>query len=267
MKPRVMVWFPPLFAGAFVAAGLALRDADAVATLLRTENELGKLICVTGMFTAALSFERGEYLRRAWAFSGGCMLLLLLRDSTVIPAVDAALGGDRFDPARSAFIVMGNVSSVIGTALLARAWTVSGLEDDAYSSRRRRAMLAVGVVVALAATGWPLSQDLRDLFRGHLNAIAWLGSELGDTICFAMIVPLLYTALALRGGRLLWPWALLAAGGLCWIFYDAAWGITDLLGIAKVPSARVAVEAFRGLACTLGGAAGLAQRWAVRQDA
>jgi hypothetical protein len=268
MKPRVMVWFPPLFAAAFVAIGLSLGPgaSDAVRTVLRIENEVGKVLCVLGMFAAACAFERGDYLRRAWAYSGGCMLLLLLRDVTVIPSIDALLGGDRFDSARTALVVAANTSSVIGVGMLARAWTVSGLDDDA-AKRRRWPMLAVGIVVALAVTGWPLSKDLTDLAHGRLGAIAWLASDLGDTLCMVLFAPLLHTALALRGGRLLWPWGLLTAAGVCWILYDAAWGIGELRAVDKVLPVQIGVEALRGLACTLSAIAGLAQRWAVRQNA
>lgn len=258
-----LVWWPPAFAGVFVALGLALGPA-ALTALLRTENEAGKVLSVLGCLAAALAFERGDYLRRAWLFTAACLLLLLVRDVTVIPPVEQALAGPHLDTARGALVVAANASSVVGTAMLARAWSVAGL--DAGESRGRRALLLLaGVAVSLAITGWSLAAHVRALCDGNIDALVLVASDLGDTICFALIVPVLQTALALRGGALLWPWALLTAGGFCWILYDAAWGVSELLHVDHLPRVRLAVEAFRALACIFIAVAGLAQRWAVRQ--
>lgn len=262
--PRGLLVVPPAFAALFVAIGLAVGAAP-LAVVLRAENELGKLVALAGCVVGALAFERGDYLRRAWMLSGGCMLLLLVRDVTVVPAVDAVVGGVRFDAARGALVVAANTSSVIGAWMLAHAWSVSGLDDD-DSRRGRWPLVAVGVVASLVATGWPLLHDLRLLFGGDMNAIAWVGSDLGDTICLALVAPVLATALALRGGRLLWPWALLTAGGIAWVLYDAGWGTTELLHVDGLPPVRLGVEALRALACTLTGMAGVAQRWAVAES-
>lgn len=188
------------------------------------------------------------------------MLLLLVRDSTVIPIVNHALAGGGLELTRGFLVVLANASSVMGTALLARAWSVSGL-----STAGRRAWLVVaGVAVSLAATGWPLALDLRSIFHGDVGAIPYLGSDLGDMICFALVAPVLDTALALRGGALLWPWAFITASGFCWILYDAAWGMSAALHLDDLPHARVVLDALRGLACAFVGSAGLAQRRAVR---
>jgi hypothetical protein len=251
---RTLAWMPVLFAGAFLLAGLAAGEAAPV--VMRIGNEGGKILAVLGCFAAAFAFERGDYLRRAWELTGACLLLLLVRDVTAIPAVDAALGGARFERGRAVFVVLANASSVVGTVLLARAWSVSGLS----TAGRRASLLVAGVVVALAATGWPLVHDLRRLFQGDLDAVPWVASDLGDTIGFVLVVPVMQTALALRGGSLLWPWALLTAGGLCWILYDAAWGISAMLHADEIIRVRLGTETLRALACTFIAAAGLAQR-------
>jgi hypothetical protein len=250
-----------MFAGVFLVAGLAA--GDAASAVLRVENEAAKILAVLGSFSAALAFERGDYLRRAWELTGACMLLLLLRDATLIPAINAAVGGGRFDTARAMFTVLANASAVVGTALLARAWSVSGLS----TAGRRASLLVGGVVVALVATGWPLAHDLQRLLRGDLGAVPWVASDLGDTIGFVLVVPVMQTALALRGGTLLWPWALLTAGGLCWILYDAAWGIGALLQVDAAIHVRLGTEALRALACTFVACAGVAQRRVVVGEA
>jgi hypothetical protein len=259
VKPRGFLVAPAAFAAAFLVAGLLA--GSAAGAVMRTENEAGKVLSMLGCFAAALAFERGDYLRRAWVLTGACLLLLLVRDATIIPTVEASVNGRSLEPTRWMLIVAANASSVAGSALLARAWSVAGL-----STAGRRAWLVVaGVVVSLAATGWPLVLDLQRLRAGHFEAIPFLASDLGDTISLALVAPVLETALALRGGALLWPWALLTAGGLCWILYDAAWGISGLLHLDGSVRVRLVVEAFRGLACAFIACAGIAQRRVVQR--
>jgi hypothetical protein len=261
VKPRGLLFTPAVFAGAFLVAGLLAGSWAGV--VMRAENEAGKVLAMLGCFAAAQAFERGDYLRRAWVLSGACMLLLLVRDLTLIPVVDAGLAGPGLEPFRRGLVVAANVSSVAGTALLARAWSVAGLS----TAGRRAWLVAAGVVVSLVATGWPLVHDLQRLRDGDFAAVPFLASDLGDTISLALVAPLLETALALRGGALLRPWALLTAGGLCWILYDAAWGIGPLLHIDGSAHVGLVVEAFRGLACGLIACAGVAQRRVVRGGA
>jgi hypothetical protein len=257
VKPRTLVWFPPVFAVLFVVLGLAV-GAGALTTVVRIENETGKLLAAAGCLAAAYAFEPGEYMRRAWLYSGGCLVLLLVRDITIIPAVAGAFAWTNLNALQGALVVLANASSVIGTWLLARAWNVSGLEEAPAGPRW--ALRGGGVAVALLVTGWPLWVDASKLFAGDLAAIPWVGSDLGDTVSFALVAPVLQTALALRGGALLWPWALLTAGGFCWILYDAGWGFGEILHADGDARVQIAVEAVRALACTYVAAAGMAQR-------
>jgi len=253
---------PPAFAVLFVVLALAA-GADALHTVVRVENETGKLLAAAGCFAAAYAFESGDYMRRAWLYSGGCLVLLLVRDVTIIPAIGGIVPAGQLSVVQGTLVVVANVSSVVGTWLLARAWTVSGLEEAPAGTRW--ALRGVGVAVSLIVTGWPLMVDGSKLFAGDLAAIPWVGSDLGDTIGFALVAPVLQTALALRGGALLWPWALLTAGGFCWILYDAGWGFSELLHADAEPRVRIAVESMRALACTFIAAAGVAQRAVVVQ--
>jgi hypothetical protein len=170
------------------------------------------------------------------------------------------LAGTALEVVRGLLVVVANASSVAGTAMLARAWSVSGL-----STAGRRAWLVVaGVAVSLIATGWPLALDFRRIAHGDVAVLPHLGSDLGDMICFALVAPVLDTALALRGGALLRPWALITVSGFCWILYDAAWGMSGALHLDGLPHARVVLDALRGLACAFLACAGLAQVRAMR---
>jgi hypothetical protein len=188
----------------------------------------------------------------------------LTRDVTVIPAVGGALAAAHLTVLQGTIVVVANASSVVGAWLLARAWTVSGLEEAPAGPRW--ALRGAGVAVSLAATGWPLWVDASKMFAGDLAAIPWVGSDLGDTLSFALVAPVLQTAIALRGGALLWPWALLTGGGFCWILYDAGWGFSEVLHVDGDPRVRIAIEAMRALACTFIAAAGTAQRAVVLRD-
>jgi hypothetical protein len=227
---------------------------------------VGKVLAFVGCFAAALAFEEGDYLRRAWFYSGLCYLLLLLSDVAGMSFVATHLSTTRLDLAQGTLAVAGNATSVVGTWMLARAWTVAGLEDDDASRARGRLLFTGAIVVSLAITGWPLVHDVRELVAGDVGATVSIASDLGDTICLALVAPVMQTALAMRGGMLRWPWGLLTLSGIAWIVFDAASGAVDLL---HVEQARwlVGTEAVRGLACAFFFSAGRAQRLAVAPDA
>jgi hypothetical protein len=261
MKFRSFAVLPPGFAVAFAVAAL-LAAGGAFATVLSTENEVGKLLAMVGGFAAALAFEKGDYLRRAWFFTGLCYLFLLLGDVAGTPLFAAHLSAQHLELAVGAFAVLGNATSVLGTWMLARAWSVAGLDADDDARMRGRLLFAAAVAVALAITGWPLVHDVRGLAAGDGGATVNVASDLGDTICLALVAPVLRTALAMRGGTLRWPWGLLTLSGVAWLAYDAASGVVELL---HVEQARwlILTEALRGLACAFMFSAGMAQRIAV----
>ncbi|HEX3344747.1 MAG TPA: hypothetical protein VHS09_09255 [Polyangiaceae bacterium] len=262
MKYRSLAAFPLGFAAAFAAVAL-FSGPDGLAPVLAVENEAGKVLALVGCFAAARAFEEGDYLRRAWFYSGLCYLLLVLGDVAGMPFLATHLSAHEVDLVAGSFAVLGNATSVLGTWMLARAWTVAGLEEDDDASRARgRLLFAAAVVVSLAITGWPLVHDAGALAAGDMGAAVNIASDLGDTICLALVAPVMQTALAMRGGTLRWPWGLLTSSGIAWIAYDAASGVVEAL---HVEQARwlIVTEAIRGLACAFFFAAGLAQRKAV----
>ncbi len=266
MKFRSFALLPPGFAVAF-AVGALLASGGAFATILFAENEVGKLLAMVGGFSAALAFERGDYLRRAWFFAGLCYLFLLLSDVAGVPLFAAHLSAQQLALIAGSCAVLGNATSVLGTWMLAQAWSVAGLDEDDDAARARgRLLFAAAVIVALAITGWPLVHDVGALAAGDLAATVNVASDLGDTICLALVAPVLRTALALRGGMLRWPWGLLTLSGVAWLAYDAASGVVELL---HVEQARwlILTEALRALACAFMFSAGMAQRLAVTPGA
>lgn len=263
MKFRRLLLFPLAFALSFAVAALLASDAG-LAAVLAAENEAGKVLALIGCVAAAFAFEEGDYLRRAWLYSGACYVLLLAGDTAGVPAIAGRLSPRHLEIAQGGLVLAANTTSVVGTWMLARAWSVAGLvEDDEAASSRGRVLFAGAIVAALAITGWPLVHDARALLGGDLGATVSIASDLGDTICLALVAPVMQTALALRGGLLRWPWGLLAASGLAWIVFDAASGIVEAL---QVEQARwlVLTEGIRGVACASFFAAGVAQRLAVR---
>lgn len=255
MKYRSLALFP--FLVALVFAGAALAMGDRQSTALAVQNEAGKALALLGCLAAALAFERGDYLRRAWLLLGGCYALLLVNDA--MGAIDSLAG---MAVARGLVVTVANASSVAGTWMLARAWSVAGLDEEDDSRSRRRAMFAGAAVLALAITGWSLVHDMRALLDGHIDATVSIASDLGDATVLALVAPVMHTALAMRGGLLRWPWGLLTASGVAWLAYDATSGAIDALHVGP-GLALVASEGLRLIANGYVFGAGVAQRMAV----
>jgi hypothetical protein len=89
-----------------------------------------------------------------------------------------------------------------------------------------------------------------------------LATSGGDALCFALVAPILVTALALRGGILWWPWVLYTASGLSWMVFDV---INAAQSDTRTPTMITLSGSARALACLLAFAAGIAQRWAVTE--
>lgn len=252
MKYRILAAAPV----ALVAASLAiwvLSPPDLRSTILVWAVETAKVLALVGCLLAARAFEPGDYLRTAWLLLAACTVLLFGRDVVALVGGPAAVQG--------ALALAGNGSSVAGTWMLARAWAVAGLdEDDAPAGRM--GLLAGAVALALLVTGWPLAGDLRALARGDVFAVVPLASDVADTVVLALLAPLLQTTLALRGGVLRWPWALLTGGNLLWLVFDAVYGVIAVWHVDP-GHGRIVTEALRVLATMYTFSAGLAQRWAV----
>ena len=144
MKFRILIGIPLACAAAFLLGDFILFGKPGYDTFIRVEIELVKGMALIGNLAAALKFGRGEYLRRAWLFTGGCMFILLLRDLTLMPCFETL--PFRLEYLRGGLSVLANLSAVIGTILLARAWRVAGLELPG-SKWRLRLVLVVAMLI------------------------------------------------------------------------------------------------------------------------
>src|SRR5207244_3662885 len=119
---------------------------------------------------------------------------------------------------------------------------------------------AAAFALAVLAAGTPLPNYVRQMARGEIGEnLMWTASTVGDIVSFSLIAPMLLTALALRGGALAWPWALLTASLVSWLGVDAVVFFGPAIHLSDA-QAKLTLEVFRGLACTFAMSAGFAQR-------
>lgn len=259
MPVKKLVVLPLLWGFAFLIPSILLLGSPAHPVFVKTAVELSKVLAVVGALAAVFSLAKGEYLRRAWTLIASSTLCFLIRDLTLAP-----IGFENLDPThllilRGVLVILGNLLMVIGVFMLARAWKLAELALPG-KPRGRRAVLVIAILLALALAGPGVLKFGGQVLEGDLAAIPGASSSLGDTLVLMLIAPLLMTALALRGGTFAWPWALLTASTVCWLFYDAFWALGTDLGLSA-GAARNAMEFFRALGCAYSASAGFAQRW------
>jgi hypothetical protein len=261
MSFRILVAIPLAWVAVFSVLDQLVSGTAGYRIFMRTEIELVKGMALIGCLAAALAFGRGEYMRRAWLFMGGCMLFLLLRDLTMVPAIEKS--SLPIAPIRGSLVILANASLIVGILLLARAWKVAGLMLPG-TRRQRWVVLLIAIFTAAALGGPGVVKNLIELLGGDLRALSGMAMSLGDSISLCLIAPVLLTALALRGGLFEWPWWLLAASLLSWLIYDCIWELGLYLGMGE-HAWRSVCEMFRALACMFEFSAGLAQYHIVKR--
>jgi hypothetical protein len=249
---------PVTAAVAVVVGGLLLAGSAFLPDFYRAELAMVEFTAFIGAVAAASRFARGDYQRRAWTLIGVCSLLILIGDLTLTTGV---FSNRPWTPlANGVLTVAANTAAIVGTWMLAHAWRVAGIElPGSRASRVTVGLLALAL--ALAAAGPPAFIELRGLFQGGVSHLANVASCLGDIVSFSLIAPMLLTAVALRGGLLCWPFALLTAALVSWLCVDATITLAPMAGYSDA-DVKLMLEFFRALACTFGGAAGFAQRLA-----
>jgi hypothetical protein len=264
MTYRKIAAFPFVWSALFFVV-ILLVPFEARGPYFRVEAEASKTLAALGCFVAAYTFERGDYMRRAWSYNGWCYLLLLVRDVTMafFPTGSLVFGLVHIEGVQGTIAFIANGSSVWGTFLLARAWSIAGLEFPG-SRLARLAVLVVAAAFALGVSGTDLVVDARDLLAGNLGSLHGVASDFGDIFGLCLLAPMILTAVAMSGGVLKWPWGLLTASIIFWLFYDAAATLSHLFPGHDVGE-RLAKETFRVLACACECAAGLAQRRVVTE--
>lgn len=216
----------------------------------------GTLVCAT-------TFAPGEPMRPGWLLISASYAVLLPARLLAGPSTRGlAEGAMRAPVLVSALGVASAALGVVGFLVLARAWRDSGLDQTSRASRVVLRLLAL--VVALALAGPDLVAQFPAATRGDPVAITDVITDLLDGALFVVAVPVLRAALALGGGLVAWPWALLTLSLLAWLGFDAAviWG--ESAGLTA-RSARALEEAMRSLGSCAAFAAGVAQRWVMQR--
>jgi hypothetical protein len=251
----------PLVWGVAFCALLAAFPAGDRGPLYLAGNEFSKALATFGCFAAAYAFERGDYMRRAWSLNAWCYLLLLTRDVVthlIAPGSLLPFGHMKVELVEGTLALVANASSTLGCLFLARAWQIAGLEYP--GSRAGKIALMLGVAAfALGVSGTDLMSDGAVLLGGDLGALHLVASDLGDIFSLCLLAPMLLTAVAMTGGSLRWPWGLLTASLVFWLFYDATSTLDHILP-GHEATTQLARGVFRALACAAECAAGLAQR-------
>lgn len=246
---RRLLWLIPAALCVAVAAWL-LSPALGQTWVFRVEKMLTGLLVAAGCWRTAVGFGRGDYLRRAWSLLGVCYAII--GSVQLLPFAHIGL---------AAVVVISLVLNAVGVAalvLFARAHRVAGLELG--SRRRSLAVFAAVLVVAAVIDGWPIVDTLRRLESGDLRAAMYIISSLGDLVSLLLIAPIFLTALALRGGLLLWPWAMLAASTVSWLVVDSEALVAKLLPGVAESTLAFWTNGWHMLACFLAFGAAEAQR-------
>ncbi|HEX9103055.1 MAG TPA: hypothetical protein VF997_12670 [Polyangia bacterium] len=257
-----LVAIPLVVAAAFLTLQSLFVDEHARRLFFTTEIATMKLLAAAGCFVAASRYRRREYMGIAWYLIGGDYFLLFAKDLLFgrvihLPNLDPELASTL----RAIFVIVANVSASVGCIMLARVWHVAGIALPG-SRRIQYAAMLLGVAFAVAIVGWGTWQDLHNL-RNDKESIVAVASNLGDIVSFSAIAPILLTAIAMRGGALAWPWALVTLSNVGWLLYDMTWSFERQWALSE-HTLRIVAEFFRAQGCAMALSAGLAQRWAIR---
>ncbi len=210
----------------------------------------------TGILAAA-AFARGEALRRAWLTGVAGYLLAALMAATApaagetVPDLQLAIAG--------VAALGANVVAIVALWFFAGAYRAAGLEVAAPPGLRRRVRIAASLLT-LVFCGYPFARALHHVILGELDAVVPLFASAGDLVIFQLLVGLLMTALALRGGLLAWPWAFLVVSDLAWFLVDAQPALPDLFPGASPAFLACWTDFWMIAGCGLTASASLAQR-------
>lgn len=242
MNIRALCLLPFIWAVILLVGHLASLDLINIYEVL-----LVKGLAFVGSLAAVFTFNRGEYLRRAFVFLSICTLcLVMLSVCSLLPHSWSEM--IIIDALKVLFVTCANAFQVAGMLVLARTWRVAGLNFP-VSPLKKTLLTVVVVGVSLLVAGpamWIGIKGLIDGSMGGSDVYRNMVSGLGDTISLCLIAPLLLTAWALRGGILSWTWIFITASMLAWLGYDAVttWGLYVGFSIQEIELPR---EIFRAM--------------------
>jgi hypothetical protein len=249
-------WFQ-LVGAVLVAVGVALLAFLFRDTALVPLATVPYALATFGALAGASAFTARDRMFWAWmaiavgyAFAGLTCLL------TGHPPLKTPYGPAPFTATSSTVlmvkVIVVNVFSVIGIVLLAQAWRGLAPRLGGY-----RVATAVAFGIGALVAGPSVVDACRAIAAGHMSGLNALISGGGDLIGLTMIGPLAVTAIKMRGGAMMWTYALLTLSSLAWLLYDAN---AALSGNAQMIGDLMTAS----LGLTLSGAAGLAHRRALR---
>ena len=260
MQARAFIAWPLALLVAFVAGSVI---SGGEPRFVYSAVTLAKLLGAVGLALAAARYGRGEYLFWAWGMLAANYVFLGAADLFSRRMNVLHLEPETAEKAWALCIVLSNVIAAVGTLMLARVWRVVGIVLPDPTPAKRAAIIA-GLMTATAVVGWATIPSWKAMMK--LDPVGFVGvvGALSDLVCFSVIAPLVLRALAMRGGRLAWPWGLIAASSFAWMLFDA---LVEVDLPVRDGVARAVVNGLRVLACLLSMASGLAQRWAIRAEA
>jgi hypothetical protein len=217
------------------------------------------LFAAGGTLVAALTYDRGEPMRPGWLLLSASYLVLVPGLLRVGPNATGLYGALQRAP-WIAFLtnVASSALAVAGFLVLARAWRALGLDTTSRAGRLGARLAAL--VLAAALAGPDLVEKFPAALGGDVMAAGDVITDLLDGALFVVAVPVLRAALALGGGLVAWPWALLTAGLVAWLGYDAAEVVGAVAGLDD-RTVRLIEEVMRSLAAAFAFSAGIAPRW------
>ena len=230
-----------------ILLALAASFMSGPALAYQLEGVIVKALAAAGCAVAAGAFPRRSRLRLAWGLQAACYAVLSLK--TLPGLIDVVL-------LMRVSTLFANLVAPAAAFLMVQAWYGAGL-SPAIPRRGRWLLPLLALGCGLALAGPTLAARL-ELVGKDPTALLLVFSAIGDIGSITLLAPLLLIAIAMRGGRLAWPWGILATGELCWLLYDLASLVAPLLlGPAL---ALGATEAMRTAGCLFYASAGLAQR-------
>ena len=221
MKRLIVV---PFLCGAIAGIGMALADPTA-ARFYRAVLILSAAATMISAYMTTARFAPGDKLFTSWLFIGIGYTLSTIRYS--IRLIGMLRGADLPIPrhALDAMLILQNLAIAIALLMFVLAWRSTGLT----AGQSRGSLIAFGIIVALVVGGYPLLQGFQT--RGADTVL--LISTLGDVVGIALIVPLVLSAMALRGGLLMHTWLYLALCEFFWLLYDVWLAVREHLVSAR----------------------------------
>ncbi len=225
-------------------------------------KDLTKLAWIAAGLVAGLVFRKGDYLRKTWLLYAIYPFLLILFDVVLLFRKIAWFDAN-MDAIQGGLSTLANAIGVVAVYRLSSAWKVAGLSLPG-STLSKNMLRAVTALAALMVLGHSIFNAYSQVATGNYLALNGLAAAVGDSISLVLIVPLILTAMSLRGSIVSWPWILFTIGLVCWI-------TTDLLYLSlhqsniEMRTLRTIIEVMRTLASAYTFSAGLAQRFVVRE--